>query len=101
MILVGPLGATGALGLRTRTCRLVSDRSVEELLAFAERIGLRPRWLRVGEYAYFELSPGHRLRAIAAGAASGPYLKLARRAASGWAQAIQEGPSGQAGGGRG
>lgn len=48
----------------TRWCHMVAD-TLEELHAFAGRIGVGRRWFHKGHY---DLSPGERLSAIAAGA---------------------------------
>lgn len=73
MILVDPVqqGATPWPG--GRFSHLISDESVEELLAFARGIGLSMRWFQhqgVSSFPHFDVSPRYRAKAIAAGANS-------------------------------
>lgn len=70
-------------------CHMVSDTSEEELHAFAQRIGMRREWFQHEEthsgvtHAHYDLTPGRRARAIAAGAVEVQKTELARRAV-GW-----------------
>jgi hypothetical protein len=49
-------------------CHMVSDRSVEELHAFAFEIGLRRRWFQDGPRPHYDLRPSKRRLAVAKGA---------------------------------
>lgn len=63
--------------LDTRWCHMTSDTSKEELIEFAESIGLRAEWFQKGSgmpgspasrFWHFDVTPGVRVRAIRAGA---------------------------------
>ena len=70
-------------------CHMVSDTSEEELHAFAQQIGMRREWFQRDRrrdgvtHAHYDLTPGRRARAIAAGAVEVDMTELARRAI-GW-----------------
>jgi hypothetical protein len=49
-------------------CHMVSDRSVEELHAFASEIGLRRRWFQDGPRPHYDLRPSKRRLAVDKGA---------------------------------
>jgi hypothetical protein len=49
---------------------MVSDRSVEELLAFASEIGLRRRWLQDGPRPHYDLRPSKRRLTVSKEASS-------------------------------
>jgi len=49
-------------------CHMVSDRSVEEMHAFASEIGLRRRWFQDGPRPHYDLRPSKRRLAVAKGA---------------------------------
>ncbi len=59
-------------GRLVRSCHLFSDESVEELLAFGRRIGLKDSWLMVGSgrhpVPHFDLVVSKRHAAVSAGA---------------------------------
>lgn len=58
----------GRLG-RMVMCHLLSDTSVDELHAFADRIGLRRAWFQTPEKCpHYDVSLGKRAAAVAAGA---------------------------------
>ena len=46
-------------------CHMVSDRSVEELHAFASEIGLRRKWFQDGPRPHYDLRPSKRRLAVA------------------------------------
>jgi hypothetical protein len=62
-------------------CHMVSDRSVEELHAFASEIGLRRRWFQDGPRPYYDLRPSKRRLAVAKGAKEVNTRVLVRRMA--------------------
>lgn len=49
-------------------CHMTSDTSLEELHAFAVRLGLLRQWFDVGRYAHYDLTEGMRANAIRLGA---------------------------------
>lgn len=71
MIYVDPAGsAPGCCGRIVFCCHMFAD-SVEELVAFAERIGLKRSWLQgtaPGKVPHFDLTEGKRWQALDAGA---------------------------------
>jgi hypothetical protein len=62
-------------------CYMVSDRSVEELHAFASEIGLRRRWFQDGPRPHYDLRPSKRRLAVAKGAKEVNVRVLVRRMA--------------------
>lgn len=50
-------------------CHMVAD-SEEELLDFAERLGLKRSWFQRGPYPHFDLTRAKRLQAVRLGARS-------------------------------
>jgi hypothetical protein len=62
-------------------CHMVSDRSVEELHAFASEIGLRRRWFQDGPRPHYDLRPSKRRLAVAKGAKEVNTRVLVRRMA--------------------
>jgi hypothetical protein len=62
-------------------CHMVSDRSVEELHAFALEIGLRRRWFQDGPRPHYDLRPSKRRLALAKGAKEVNTRLLVRRMA--------------------
>lgn len=60
-----PCGAPWAGGV---ACHMISDESAVELEDFAQSIGLLRAWYQPGNPPHFDLSPGFRKKAIAAGA---------------------------------
>ena len=62
-------------------CHMVSDRSVEELHAFASEIGLRRRWFQDGPRPHYDLRPSKRRLAVAKGAMEVNTRVLVRRIA--------------------
>ena len=62
-------------------CHMVSDRSVEELHAFASEIGLRRRWFQQGPRPHYDLRPSKRRLAVAKGAKEVNTRVLVRRMA--------------------
>ena len=62
-------------------CHMVSDRSVEELHAFASEIGLRRRWFQDGLRPHYDLRPSKRRLAVAKGAKEVNVRVLVRRMA--------------------
>lgn len=57
------------------------EQALEALNAFAEKIGMRRAWFQSKPYgcSHYDLTPGRRVRAIAAGAVFVPALEQARR----------------------
>jgi len=68
MILVSDPRPTGAAWNGGTSAWMMSDQSRDELLGFAQSIGLDPRWERTEPYPHFEISPRYRRRALKAGA---------------------------------
>lgn len=69
MILVDPLFACAPCWGGRKSCHMMSDRDVGELLDFAKGIGLPLAWFQArSSVPHFDLSPRWRSRAIAAGA---------------------------------
>ena len=62
-------------------CHMVSDRSVEELHAFAAEIGLRREWFQDGPRPHYDLRPSTRRLAVAKGAEEVDARVLVRRMA--------------------
>ena len=62
---------------------MVSDRSVEELHAFASEIGLRRRWFQDGPRPHYDLRPSKRRLAVTKGAKEVNTRVLERRMARG------------------
>jgi hypothetical protein len=62
-------------------CHMVSDRSVEELHAFASEIGLRRIWFQDGPRPHYDLRPSKRRLAVAKGAKEVNVRVLVRRMA--------------------
>ena len=62
-------------------CHMVSDRSVEEMHAFASEIGLRRRWFQDGPRPHYDLRPSKRRLAVAKGAMEVNTRVLVRRMA--------------------
>ncbi len=62
---------------------MVSDRSVEELHAFAARIGLSRRWFQAGPRPHYDLRPSKRRLAVSEGAEEVGTRDLVRRMARG------------------
>lgn len=60
------------------SCHLTAD-TVEELHAFAARIGLRRAWFQNGRVPHYDLTPGRREDAELAGAVFVPAKEQARR----------------------
>lgn len=69
MILVDDLFYVGSSGKLTgRWCHMVSNESVDELISFAKKIGLREEWLQTSVVHHFDLRPSKRRMAIHHGA---------------------------------
>ena len=64
-------------------CHMVSDRSVEELHAFASEIGLRPEWFQGGARPHYDLRPSRRRVAVCKAAEEVGARELAERMARG------------------
>jgi hypothetical protein len=62
---------------------MVSDRSVEELHAFACGIGLGRRWFQDGPRPHYDLRPSRRRAAVSGGAEEVGARELVRRMARG------------------
>ena len=62
-------------------CHMVSDRSVEELHAFASEIGLRRGWFQDGRLPHYDLRPSGRRLAVCRGAEEVGSRELVRRMA--------------------
>jgi hypothetical protein len=62
-------------------CHMVSDRSVEELHAFASEIGLRRGWFQGGRHPHYDLRPPGRRLAVFRGAEEVGSRELVRRMA--------------------
>lgn len=52
----------------TRWCHLTTDGNVEELTAFAEKLGLKPHWFQNGRVPHYDLTPRLRAKALRCGA---------------------------------
>jgi hypothetical protein len=63
---------------RNGSAHLTAD-SVEELHAFAERLGLRRAWFQDGRVPHYDITPGVRERAIYDGARFVPAKEQARQ----------------------
>lgn len=61
----------------TQWCHMVSDESLDELVEFAERLGLRREWLHRG---HFNTTPGMRAKAVRMGAEEVTGRELVKRA---------------------
>lgn len=62
------------------SCHLSTDGPLEELHAFAERIGLRREWFQVhAKMPHYDLTPKRRETAIEAGAVFVPWREQARK----------------------
>lgn len=69
MIYVDEVIGSGAPWAGGRSCHMISDESVGELLDFAKRVGLPLQWFQArASIPHFDLSPRRRARAVAAGA---------------------------------
>jgi hypothetical protein len=64
-------------------CHMVSDRSVEELHAFASEMGLRRGWFQSGRLPHYDLRPSVRRLAVSRGAEEVGARELVRRMARG------------------
>jgi Protein of unknown function (DUF4031) len=64
-------------------CHMVSDRSVEELHAFASGMGLRREWFQGGRLPHYDLRPPGRRVAVRRGAEEVGSRELVRRMARG------------------
>lgn len=62
---------------------MVSDRSVEELHAFASEIGLRREWFQDGKRPHYDLRPSKRRLAVSKGAVEVGARDLVKRMARG------------------
>ncbi len=62
---------------------MASDRSVEELHAFASEIGLRREWFQGGSRPHYDLRPSRRRVAVSKGAEEVGTRDLVRRMARG------------------
>lgn len=60
------------------SCHLTAD-TVEELHAFAKRLGLRREWFQPKSSPHYDLTPGKRVRAVALGAEFVPAKEQARK----------------------
>lgn len=49
-------------------CHLTTDGPIEELHAFAQKIGLKREWFQDGRIPHYDLRPSKRRKALAAGA---------------------------------
>ena len=79
-------GARGPFHFRHRRCgHLVSDSSIEELHAFAERLGLRREWLQRRSIPHYDLTGERYELALAIGAELISSRELVRRAVR-WAR---------------
>ncbi len=79
-------GARGPFHFRHRRCgHLVSDSSIEELHAFAERLGLRREWLQRRSIPHYDLTGERYELALAMGAELISSRELVRRAVR-WAK---------------
>jgi len=58
---------------------MVSDRSVEELHAFASEIGLRREWFQSGPRPHYDLRPSERRVAVSKGAEEVDARELVKR----------------------
>ena len=62
---------------------MVSDRSVDELHAFASEIGLRRRWFQHGPRPHYDLRPSRRRVAVSRGAEEVNVREFVKRMARG------------------
>jgi len=66
--------------LRGTWCHLATDGTLEELHAFAERIGVPPRAFHFhGDHPHYDLTPERRAAAVAAGAIEVGSKELVKR----------------------
>jgi len=68
---------TGIACFAQGSAHLTAD-ELEELHALAARIGLRRSWFQSGRVPHYDLTPGRRERALAAGAVFVPAKEQAR-----------------------
>jgi len=68
MIYVDELLTRAAPWAGGRSCHMVSDISVDELLSFAASIGIPHAWYQAGSVPHFDLAPRLRARALCGGA---------------------------------
>lgn len=61
------------------SCHLTTDGELDDLHAFAARIGMRRAWFQSGRIPHYDLTEGRRQRALAAGAVFVPAKEQARR----------------------
>lgn len=61
------------------SCHLTCDGDVEELHAFAEKLGLRREWFQRGRVPHYDLTPRKREVALGLGAVVVPAREQARR----------------------
>lgn len=69
-IFVDPLMAHGwkMRGVLVQNCHLFTDGPVDELHAFAERIGMKRSWFQDKSVPHYDLTPSRRRTAVACGA---------------------------------
>lgn len=63
---------------KSGSCHLTAD-TLDELHAFAKRIGMRREWFQDKRVPHYDLTPAKRAAALAAGAAFVPAKEQARR----------------------
>ena len=62
------------------SCHLTTDGSLDELHAFARRLGLKPEWFQNHAYApHYDLTPARRAHALLLGAVHVDAVEQARR----------------------
>jgi hypothetical protein len=72
-------GAERYFGNGKQSCHLTTDGDLEELHAFAERIGLRRSWFQQHKVMpHYDLTPNKRAQALRAGAVFVPAMDQAR-----------------------
>lgn len=82
MIMVDEFRKWGITGIRCfqhGSCHLTTDGQLDELHAFAARIGLRRGWFQVHGTPHYDLTPARRAKALALGAVFVPAKVQARR----------------------
>lgn len=67
---------------RAKWCHMTSDASLEELHAFAARLGLRREWFQDGRHPHYDIVLSNRRRAVAWGAREVNSRELVRGSAA-------------------
>jgi hypothetical protein len=71
-------GAARHFGHGKESCHLTTDGPLDELHAFAARLGLQRAWFQPGSTPHYDLTPNKRAQALQLGAVFVPGLDQAR-----------------------